>query len=302
MAKNGNKVDQTWSPEFQQYAEMIVNHPNYKGLYYDRNKQGRINWVVTGKSQKGQQRLKWWINKCKELGIKLDKGCYAKAARAIHPTGYHVCQCCGKKLSIRYEYPGVRLIKKINEILNKDFKQSDYTIKEIIEKFVTTSTQISKISALFNHYTLDKKELIHYIYKNLVEKESKLLSPGAMCNPPDRFDGFHTYGLCCRKVQDTGRHDDNMKRYGQDRRAYEEWADGDVNLANKYMNEYERDTRTYECPLCHKKARMSADHIGPISLGFCHSIYNFQPLCSSCNSAKNNRFYYEDVRKLIHLV
>ena len=31
------------------------------------------------------------------------------------------------------------------------------------------------------------------------------LSPGAMSNPPDRLDGFHTYNLCCRSKQDTGR-------------------------------------------------------------------------------------------------
>ena len=42
----------------------------------------------------------------------------------------------------------------------------------------------------------------------------------------------------------------------------------------------------------------SADHIGPISLGFCHRP-EFQLLCKPCNSAKNNRMYYSDVMHLI---
>ena len=42
----------------------------------------------------------------------------------------------------------------------------------------------------------------------------------------------------------------------------------------------------------------AADHIGPISLGFSHRPV-FQPLCTPCNSAKNNRMYYSDVQKLI---
>ena len=302
MAKNENDIDQEWSKEFRDYTEMIVKHPNYKGLYFERDDDNdQVKWVVTGKSEKGQKRLAWWNNKCKELGIKIESGCYAKAARAIHPTGYHVCQCCGKKLSIEYEYPGNSLLKKINSILHTDFEQSDYTIKDIIEKFVKTQDQLSYFADIFKYSGFDKKGLINHIYKDYVRKQSKRLSPGVMSNCPDRFDGFHSYGLCCRKKQDKGRHDDNMYKYSQDRRAYEEWADGDINLANKFMDEYRKDDKLYKCPRCHKLDKMSADHIGPISLGFCHSIYNFQPLCSSCNSAKNNRFYFDDVKKLIEL-
>ena len=33
-------------PEFIKYQEFIVNHPNYEGLYYSRNKDGSIRWVV----------------------------------------------------------------------------------------------------------------------------------------------------------------------------------------------------------------------------------------------------------------
>ena len=37
------------------------------------------------------------------------------------------------------------------------------------------------------------------------------LSPGFMGNPPDRLDGFHDYHGSCRKRNDPGRHDENMR-------------------------------------------------------------------------------------------
>jgi 5-methylcytosine-specific restriction endonuclease McrA len=41
----------------------------------------------------------------------------------------------------------------------------------------------------------------------------------------------------------------------------------------------------------------SADHIGPLSLGFTHRP-EFQLLCKPCNSAKNNRM---SLREVVHL-
>ena len=141
-----------------------------------------------------------------------------------------------------------------------------------------------------------KAELLKLIKVELIDKESRYFSPGVMCNPPDRFNGFHSYALCCRKEKDTGRHDDNMKTYIQDRRAYEDWSDGNYNLANRMMGEFHKQP-PMPCPICGKVEAMTADHIGPISLGFCHSIH-FTPMCRSCNSAKNNRFTKSDVDKL----
>ena len=40
-----------------------------------------------------------------------------------------------------------------------------------------------------------------------------------------------------------------------------------------------------------RKHNISADHIGPISLGFCHRP-KFHPLSKSDNSAKNKGFFY----------
>lgn len=113
-------IDRSWHPNFVEYTERIVNNPAYKGLFYERGKDGRVKWVVAGKSVNGQKRQAWWGEKCKELGIPIQKGCYAIAARAIHPTKKHVCQCCGKSLSIEYEYPNKNTLTKINELLELD--------------------------------------------------------------------------------------------------------------------------------------------------------------------------------------
>lgn len=295
-----NLISMEYHENYDRYVEMIVSHPNYKGLYYDRRSDGRVNWVVTGKSPKGQLRQQWWDKKCAELGVPIQKGCYAKVARMIHPTGVHVCQTCGKERSIFYEYPTLNTLKQLNRILCIDINQTDYTIREIVQRFCKTQSQIDSLAIYLGlPIGLSKQDFISYIYEDLVQKESSRFSPGVMCNPPDRFNGFHSYALCCRKSKDTGRHDANMKTYTQDRRAYEEWSDGDYNFANRLMGEFHK-AEPMECPMCGRIDEMTADHIGPISLGFCHSKY-FTPLCRSCNSAKNNRFTKEDVDKLIAL-
>ncbi|HDZ84951.1 MAG TPA: hypothetical protein ENH35_00160 [Candidatus Moranbacteria bacterium] len=123
---------------------------------------------------------------------------------------------------------------------------------------------------------------LDYIYPN--KRGSK--SPGAMSNAPDRLDGFHSYNMCCRSKHDTGRHKENLNRYGEDRRAYENWSDGDWKAASWLMKEF-------------NKHGVSPDHVGPLSLGFSHRP-KFQPMTSAQNSAKNNRMSYADVKLLIN--
>ena len=110
--------------------------------------------------------------------------------------------------------------------------------------------------------------------------------------------GFHCYNsICdCRKSKDKGRSDENMKSYSRDRRAYEMMSDGNVLLANTMMGKL--NTVTSNCFMCGKSKKMTADHIGPISLGFIHDPMNFQACCSSCNSSKNNRLTQEDIEKI----
>lgn len=297
-----SNIDRTWNVNFKDYTEEIVNHRNYTGLFYERGNDGNVKWVVTGKSPNGQKRQQWWDAQCKKYNIPIQKGCYAIIARLIHPTGFHVCQCCGKKLSISYEYAGKRLLSKINDNFDLDLSQSDMTIREIINTYCVSQKDRNFFSSTLGLPTFtENKSLIDYVYENLVKQCSTYFSPGVMSNSPDRFDGFHSDGLCCRSETDKGRHTDNMKTYTQDRRAYEEWADGDYNLANRLMGEFAKHDRRYICPICHQEKQMSADHVGPISLGFSHSVWNFAPLCKECNSAKNNRFTKDDVIKLIQL-
>ncbi len=296
--KSIESCDRAWHDNFKKYTEFIVASPAYKGLFYERKADGTIKWVVTGKSKHGKLRQAWWDAACRRLGIPIDKGCYAIAARMIHPTKIHVCQCCGKPLSILYVYPNKNLLKSVNNYFGINLRQSDYTIFEIIDKYCFTQECLDFIAGRFHlRNGLDSSVLKKQIKDKFTDKCLKPLSPGAMSNCPDRFDGYHSDGLCCRERTDKGRHSDNMKTYMQDRRAYEEWSDGNYNLANRLMGEFHKGNKTYMCPICHKKKRMTADHIGPVSLGFRHHLY-FAPMCQSCNSSKNNRFNYKDVQTL----
>jgi len=153
---------------------------------------------------------------------------------------------------------------------------------------------MKKVFGISSSPITDKNELLEYIQNNC----SSRLSPGVMSNPPDRLDGFHTYNACCRSKEDTGRHSSNLKRYTQDRRAYENWAEGDFNLSNRLMGEFQRYEEDIVCPKCTRTGKVSADHIGPISLGFTHRPM-FNPMCQGCNSAKNNRMTHDDILLLI---
>lgn len=284
---------------YEAYKRMIMNTPAYRGLLQVDARFGKFNWLGPLNTPKGKARRAWWNKQCQIHNIDINqKGCYSKIAYAIHPTKKHVCQCCGKELSLDNVYPHIPICKNLNMILGTHFKQTDYTIEEIVNEFCNTQETIDAISALFKGAKgYDKTQLISYIKGT----GDTYLSPGAMSNSPDRFDGYHSYGLCCRKKKDTGRHDSNMKSYGQDRRAYEEWADGDWNKANRLMSAFRKAPKMI-CPKCKSKTKksMTADHIGPISLGFCHSTH-FAPMCKSCNSSKNNRLSKTDVDTLLLL-
>lgn len=52
---------------FLNYIEGIVNHPNYKGLPIKKKLDGSYVWIATAKSDIGQQRIDWCIDKAQEL-------------------------------------------------------------------------------------------------------------------------------------------------------------------------------------------------------------------------------------------
>jgi len=287
-----------WHSDFKKYMKYIVEHPNYKGMPEPYKDDGTIRWVVSGNSELGKKRAKWWDNKVKEMNL-INR---AEVARSIHPKelkGLKPCQICGKKKNIFYVYPTKNTLKKISKI--SELKIEPYE-KDIIQIFDLLKQKYKE--KVFGAFRLvfeipdrikdNKKYIIDYILENCKTK----LSPGVMSNAPDRFDGFHTYNACCRSKENTGRHRSNLVRYSQDRRAYENWAEGNWNLSNRLMGEFNRFEEKVICPGCGKKRKMSADHIGPISLGFTHRP-KFNPLCKSCNSKKNNRITLEDIKSLL---
>jgi len=287
---------------FIQYMEYIVNHDNYKSQPCRFNKDGKITWVKTAKSC--PERVEWWDSQV----VENDLNNRAELARFLHPkelNGLKPCSECGKKLSIYYVYPGKNFLNRINSNFKTNYKiynEDIYKIindlskknneKDILDFFINTFKIAVKINSI--------KDLTSYLFKYHTHdsQKGKMLSPGVMSNPPDRFDGFHTYNACCRKDKDKGRHDENMKNYTRDRRAFEHWADGNFTLSNQVMAEFKKYDKLVICSGCQKRKKVSPDHIGPISLGFCHRE-KFDPLCSSCNSAKNNRMTLKNVEMLL---
>lgn len=289
------RVLKTYHPNFIKYQKFIIGHQNYKDFPEAVDATGSIKWVTAGKSELGKKRERWWLEKGAELkskGIKVaDHARLSPIALANHPTKIKACQTCGRELSLEYVYLVKNSIKSINKASALIDKLDENGIVNVFELAYELFEKIGiKTFAILdlafpgcrNMSTLP--ELNAYIQTNFVDAFSKRLGPGAMSNCPDRLDGFHSYNRCCRGEEDTGRHTSNLARYGEDRRAYENWADGDWKAASWLMKVYSQHD-------------VSADHIGPISLGFCHRPY-FQPMTEQENSSKGNRLTYADCLKL----
>ncbi|GHV00068.1 hypothetical protein FACS1894211_06620 [Clostridia bacterium] len=279
-------------PNFINYMEEIVSNPIYKGLPYNRKKDGSISWVAPKTGVTGKGRLKWVADKAAELGIPTDGPYYSKVMLEVHPTKTKPCHVCGKALSLFYVYPTKKFAEKINEKFNGDYTYID-SLHDIVDTLIEYQTEVTEIAKFLIHefkLTVSDSTPIHEIV-DLCENECRIngqgkLSPGAMSNYPDRLDGFHSYNRCCRETEDKGRHRDNMNTYNKDRRAYELWSDGNIKAANAFMHS------TYF-------KGWSADHIGPVSLGFKHESFLLVRMSNGDNSAKNNRIPLSDITRLI---
>lgn len=280
---------------FIKYTEMIVNHPNYNGLEYTRDKNGKINWVTSTNSKLGKARKEWAQDKAREYDIQNQAGMYAKLMFNIHPTKYTVCQICGSSMSIKYIYPSKNFANKLAKKFDyvPSVMESIYDISDYLLKFKFNYNEEELKKYYFDSLKLDESlkdltlaELIEEIEKSCRLGGKRILGPGAMSNFPDRFDGFHSYNKCCRSKEDKGRHSDNMRSYGKDRRAFENWSDGNIHAANQFMGSpYFKGA--------------SADHIGPISLGFIHDSRYLVKMSIGDNSSKRNKLLYEDIVELI---
>ena len=292
----------TWHPDFIAYCEKLIRTEEFEGFPVTRKKDGGIAWVKTKNSKEGKLRTEWWKKKAISIGLPTTGAWITKVARTIHPFGKRPCQICGSVMDIRYVHPQKRTIKSINKHLSTNFDYRDFKtifeIAEIVDSEYGQSGLQSLAQALKipfdNGDGLEK--LIENIDDDLVLGPSSKFSPGAMGNPPDRLDGYHTYNICCRSKEDTGRHTENMSTYNQDRRAYEQWAEGGLKVADRMMRAGAGDGI---CAMCGESKKMTADHIGPISLGFAHRHDGFQPLCSSCQGGKRDRLFKRDIDILI---
>lgn len=272
------------------YENFITDNDVYSFIPKELKKK----WVVA--SKKGiNPRKEFWTKKLKELiasGELPDSSNLTDVARYIHPTKKIICQICGTECSIYDEYPNKNTWKWLSKNFNITENEENrlYTIFQLYDS-IKDPNKDDKFTKYFGKTITELKKECHIKYTG-----SKL-SPGAMGNPPDRLDGLHSYSICCRKTNDKGRSDENMKSYTRDRRAYVRMSDGNVLLANKIMGDLK--TKINLCFMCNNTEHMSADHIGPISLGFIHDPINFQACCSKCNSSKNNRLTQEDINKII---
>lgn len=287
------RADKVWHPAFIQYMEFIAAHPNYAGLPINRKGDGTLAWIATAKSDMGKARIAWCEKKATELGFPIEAGVYARVMREIHPTKWKVCQTCGRKMSIYYHYPSSHCIKAIKKHFGVEYSEIDH-ISDIWDDLANKGHPLSSIADFFIQYGEleglgkhpSKESVINALEVRCRVDGKSALSPGAMSNFPDRYDGFHTYNRCCRSTQDAGRSKENLKSYTQDRRAYEYWSDGNIHAANQFMGS------TFF-------AGTSADHIGPISLGFVHDPRYLQPMSGSDNSSKRDRLQKVDIDKII---
>lgn len=288
------KREKNWHKAFIDYMEEIVKHPNYKGIPYKRKDNGDISWIAAKKSEIGQARIEWAQAKAKKLGFSINPGVYAKVMLEIHPTKIKPCQICGKEMSLYYIYLNSSLVRTFNKKYNVELSETDsiFDAVKILKDQGTNENEIKnfliKKFGLADTISDSMDKIIKSCEYTCRNGNSKLLGPGAMSNFPDRLDGFHTYNRCCRSKEDTGRHKENMKTYNKDRRAYEYWSDGNIHAANKFMNS-------------DFFAGTSADHIGPISLGFKHDPLLLQRMSKGDNSSKRDRLLYEDIEKIIEI-
>lgn len=142
--------EKQWHPQFLKYMEEIVNHPNYKGLPIKKKADGSYTWIATAKSETGQKRIHWCIQKAQELGLTKTEetypGMYADVMLKIHPTKWKVCQICGKKMSLYYHYPNANFLKALNQKFGTSFSDCDH-ISDIWDELINQGIRKNDIAA-----------------------------------------------------------------------------------------------------------------------------------------------------------
>lgn len=296
--------------EYVEYMNMIADSPCYDGLPNIREENGKINWQCSsGKTTSFYKyfpaRFEWWVKKADELGlpgVENSDDRLTIAARLIHPTGKKVCLVCGKPRYVGYMYLNANLAKQWNKLVDNDVFKKTMPVYQAVEILIDLIGLEATKKQVLTDFP-EKESDIHLFDSGDYEKffastqhiRSTKLSPGFMGDCPHRLDGIHDYCTFCRKHNDPGRSDENMRTYNHDRRAFMWWAEGDWRLADTLYNSATAGT----CTNCGKQVdKISPDHVGPLACGFKQNGF-FEPLCGRCNSAKNRRFTFENVVSLI---
>lgn len=301
---------------FLEYERFIVEHPNYSGMPDLYTDDGGIQWEAPSNRGSGKykdtyhKRLDWWRRAAAALGIDPNGPEWkSKTAKALHPTKQKPCKACGRVMDIRYAYPSQHLLSRLKKLpyIDEDFPLDPLEhISDLITRLAEQFGDgvLADLPALLATGSIKPDPLpsledwLRWIDTEYIPQEPRLLSPGAMSDPPDRLDGFHSFNRCCRSTSDLGRAKENLQSYTTDRRVFEYWVEGDWVAADRLMG-LVRSSRAFKAAPCFNghPGPCSADHIGPISLGFVHRPV-FQLLCKACNSAKNNRMTARDVELL----
>jgi Alw26I/Eco31I/Esp3I family type II restriction endonuclease len=289
----------------------IVEDRAYAGMPCTTDDEGKIDWSIPSNRKSGSKnwngnalRREWWRKRALIEGTADEANWLSATAKKIHPLKKKPCQTCGRWMSLAYVYPSARFLDYVNALLpghgqlERDDFLDIFEIAEHLEAELGFEDARTAMAKKFPEIVLarDLDELKKILESQTVPREPRALGPGAMSNAPDRLDGFHSYNRCCRSRHDTGRSSENLRSYGVDRRAFEQWCEGDWSAANLLMTQ----VGLGECMTCGREAQLTADHIGPISLGFAHSPY-FAAVCVACNSGKNNRMKLADVERLLEL-
>jgi Alw26I/Eco31I/Esp3I family type II restriction endonuclease len=311
--KYGSK-GQAWAEDFVAYMVEMVSHRVYAGMPDAVKDDGLIQWEAPSNRKSGQyqnthhRRRDWWREKAESVGIDptMDQW-ISTVAKRIHPTGQKPCKRCGRVMWIAYVYPNSRLQKRLVQAFGSDFQFDSLEpiadlLYRVSEKYGLKALSIFRdllktIDVVPPSNLNDVDSWTSWLEVEYIPSEPSLLSPGAMSNAPDRLDGFHSFNLCCRKKADRGRNDANMRSYTTDRRVFEFWSDGDWIAADRMMGLVRERMRDEPCA-DGGDGPPTADHIGPLSLGFAHRPH-FRLLSRSANSAKNNRMTLQDVTDLI---
>jgi Alw26I/Eco31I/Esp3I family type II restriction endonuclease len=304
---------QKWHPEFVSYVESIAHHPNYSGMPDAFASEEKIQWEAPSNRGSGKfkethhKRRKWWTNKALAIGINPNSDQWiSRTAKAIHPTGIKPCRRCGGNLRLAYAYFSSNLSKKAVKLFGanmapKPLEEIGSYIKRVHS--IQGTAALSKLPEFLKTGTIKPPDLgrnlskwLSWLEESYIPLEPSTLSPGAMSNAPDRFDGFHHFNRCCRNKADTGRHASNLSTYTTDRRVFEYWSEGDWIAADRMMGLIGSEFATY-ATADGGPGLATADHIGPLSLGFTHRP-EFRLLSKSANSAKNNRMTLWDINYL----